>query len=308
MRMPPETGGWEEAAPFPDDPEAARRRARIWALVLEARGVPHRFDSRSGRTALLVPAALRPRAAEELRRYEAENRDWPPRAPPEPPAVRNDRRTWAVLVALGLFHDLTFQAPGRVFGIAVEWHRLGALDASRVLGGEAWRLITALTLHADGLHLAGNLVLGGLLLVHVNRQLGLGLGFALALAAGTLGNLTNALSRAPSHLSIGSSTAVFGALGVLVGRGVWGAARRDWRRWILPLGAGGGLLALTGVGGERTDYLAHLFGFGWGVAAGTLTRWPRPLKGVPGWKTSAGLGLLCLVVVLGAWALALGKG
>ncbi|MDW7711341.1 MAG: rhomboid family intramembrane serine protease [Deferrisomatales bacterium] len=305
---PPQPDGWEEALPFPDAPGAARGKAAVWSLVLQARGVPHRFDSRGGRTALLVPPAQRPRAEEEIRLYEAENRFWPPTRPPEPPTVRNDLRTYAVLVALGLFHDLTFQAPGRVLGIAVDWHRVGRLDAARVLEGEWWRLATALTLHGDGLHLAGNLLLGGLLLVHWNRQMGVGLGMALVLASGILGNLTNALVRPPAHLSVGSSTAVFGALGLLVGRAAGLGLGRDWRRWVLPLGAAGGVLALTGVGGERTDYLAHLFGLGWGIVGGLLTAWPRPLRGVPGRRVSGLAGLAALAALVGAWALALGQG
>jgi membrane associated rhomboid family serine protease len=299
---------WEEALPFPDDPNAAQGRTRAWSLVLQARGITHQFHPRDGRVALLVPPHQRARAEEELRLYEAENRHWPPPPAPEPPTVRNGRRTFAVLVAVGLFHDLTFQPPGRVLGIAVEWHRLGTMQAGRVLDGEVWRLVTALTLHVDGLHLAGNFVLGGILLAQLNRQLGVGLGMALVLAAGTLGNLTNALVREASFRSIGGSTAVFGALGVIVARAAWGTARRDWRRWVLPLGAGAGLIAFTGVGGERTDYLAHLFGFGWGLVVGTLTQWPRPLRRVPGWKASVAAGLGALAVVVGAWTLAILRG
>jgi membrane associated rhomboid family serine protease len=299
---------WEEVLPFSGGTDAAADRTAAWSLVLEARGIPYRLESENGRSALLVPAHQRRRAEGELRRYEEENRGWPPPPPPEVPMVRNDKSTLAVLVALGLFHDLTFQAPGRFLGIAVEWHRLGAMDSGRVFHGEVWRLLTALTLHADGLHLAGNLILGGLLLVHLNRQLGVGLGTALVLVVGALGNLTNALVRTAPHVSLGASTAVFGALGALVGRAAWGAARRDWRRWLIPVGAGAGLIALTGVGDARTDYLAHLFGFGWGLVAGTLTRWPRPLRGVPGWKVSGFAGLAALVAVLGAWTLAILEG
>lgn len=302
------TDGWEEALPFPGNPDAARGRARAWSLVLQARGVAHQFYQQGDRMALLVPPDQRARAEEELRLYEAENRFWPPPPLPEPPTVQNGRRTFAVLVALGLFHDLTFQPPGRVFGIAVEWHRLGTMDAGRVLGGEVWRLVTALTLHADGLHLAGNFVLGGILLVQLNRQLGVGLGMALVLTAGVLGNLANALVRPPSFLSIGGSTAVFGALGALVARAAWSTARRDWRRWVMPLGAGAGLIAFTGVGGERTDYLAHLFGFGWGLVLGMLTQWPRPLRHAPRWKASSAAGLAALALVVGAWALAILRG
>ncbi len=274
--------------------------------MLEARGIPHRRYRRGYRVALLVPAGQRARAEEELRCYESENRLWPPRTP-EPATVRNGGRTFAVLVALGLFHDLTFQPPGRVFGIAVDWHRVGAMDAGRVLDGEWWRLVTALTLHADGLHLAGNFILGGILLFQLNRQVGVGLGMALVLLAGTLGNLTNALVREPSHVSIGGSTAVFGALGALVVLAGWRMGWRDWRRWVMPLGAGAGMIALTGVGGERTDYLAHLFGFGWGLVAGVFTQWPRPVRGVPP-VVSTAAGLTAIALVVGAWSLAIRSG
>jgi membrane associated rhomboid family serine protease len=280
----------------------------LWSLVLEARGIDHRVQHRGGRPALLVPLARRPRAEDEIRRYEVENRSWPPAGPAATPTVENFRSTFAVLAALGLFHDLTFQPPGRVFGISVAWRDLGAMDAGRVLGGEGWRVVTALTLHADGLHLAGNLVLGGVLFAQLNQQLGVGLGMALALAAGALGNLTNALVREPSHQSIGASTAVFGALGALVARAAWATAHRDWRRWVVPLGAGGGVIALVGVGGEDTDYLAHLFGFGWGLIAGVLTQWPRPLRRVPDWKVSALAGFAALGAVAGAWAWAILRG
>jgi membrane associated rhomboid family serine protease len=295
----------EVALPSSDDPDAARGRARAWSLVLEARGIPHRLYRRGGRSALLVPSDQRTRAEEELRLYEAENRFWPSPSQPEPPTLHNGRLTFAVLTALGLFHDLTVQPPGRVFGIAVEWHRLGAMDAGRVLDGEVWRAVTALTLHSDGLHLASNFILGGILLAQLNRQVGVGLGVALAVTAGTLGNLTNALVRPPTFMSVGASTAVFGVLGALVALAAGGTARRDWRRWVMPLGAGAGLIAFTGVGGERTDYLAHLFGFCWGLVAGMLTQWPRPLRRAPGWKASAAVGAIALAVVVGAWAMAI---
>lgn len=300
--------GWDAVEPFLGAPRAAQGRIRVWSLVLEARGIDCQVQRRGGRAALFVPAAHRPRAEEEIRRYEIENRFWPPAGPPATPTVENFRSTFAVLAALGLFHDLTFQPPGRVFGISVAWRELGAMDAGRVLRGEWWRVATALTLHADGLHLAGNLVLGGVLFAQLNRQLGVGLGMALALTAGTLGNLTNALVREPSHRSIGSSTAVFGALGALVVRAAWTTAHRDWRRWVVPLGAGAGLIALVGVGGEDTDYLAHLFGFGWGLIAGLFTQWPRPLRRVPDWKASAVAGFAALGAVGGAWAWAILRG
>jgi membrane associated rhomboid family serine protease len=304
----PPAAVWEGVDPFPDRPDAVRRRGHIWALVLEARGVPHRLHVTGDRLALFVPPAKRAQAEAEIRCYEAENRLWPRSRPAAPSLPRNERRTFLVLVLLGLFHDLTFQPPGTVLGIAVDWHRLGSMDSARVLEGEWWRLVTALTLHADGLHLAGNLVLGGILLALLNRQLGVGLGVALSLCAGTLGNLANALIRGPGHLSVGASTAVFGALGALVARSATAAGRRDWRRWVVPLGAGAGLIALVGVGGERTDYLAHLLGFAAGAVLGVPTRGFRSGSAQrPRWVSWAG-GFAAAGAVVGSWALAINCG
>ncbi|NTU59545.1 MAG: rhomboid family intramembrane serine protease, partial [Deltaproteobacteria bacterium] len=240
--------------------------------------------------------------------YEDENRLWPPAGPHAPPHARNVRSTLVVLAALGLFHDLTLQPAGKVLGIAVDWHGLGVMDAGRVLGGEWWRTVTALTLHADGLHLLGNLALGGILFALLNAQLGVGLGMALALAAGALGNATNALARGPTHLSLGLSTAVFGALGALAVRAAWSTAWRDWRRWVLPLGAGAGLVAMVGVGDQETDYAAHLFGFGWGLVGGLLTRWPLDLRRPLGRAASLAVGLAAAARGVEAWAAALGRG
>lgn len=153
--------------------------------------------------------------------------------------------------------------------------------------GEWWRPFTALFLHADGLHLLGNVVLGGFFCVLVAQTFGVLRGWGLIFLSGTVGNLLNVLAHAdaPFH-SIGASTATFGALGLLVGAGVcqaWHA--RHWRELkplIVPLGAGLAALALWGAGGvsldDRTDVSAHLFGWvaglviGGGVAAWMMRR------------------------------------
>ena len=295
---------WAEIRPFPHQPEAGRGKTRLWSLVLEARGVPHRRGLAGAKVALYAPPEALFLAEEELRAYESENRLWPPPGAPTPEAAGNGWRAFGVVVALGLFHDLTVQPAGRVLGIDVAWREAGTLHAAKVLRGEWWRTLTALTLHADALHLAGNMLLGGILLAQLGRQLGVGLATLLVLVAGSLGNLTNAWVREPGHRSLGASTAVFGALGILVARSAWATPRRDWRRWVVPLGAGGGLIAFTGVGDASTDYLAHLFGFAWGLVVGALTQWPRPVPRPRGWKTAAS-GAVVLALIVGAWTLAL---
>ena len=123
---------------------------------------------------------------------------------------------------------------------------------------------------------------GALFLSAVFRAFGFGVGGALALAAGALGNLANAFVQAPSHATIGASTAVFGALGLLVGRAL--ALRRTPLRgrpaW-LPIGAALALLAMLGTEGQRVDLWAHGLGLAAGVVLGALaSRLPARLARV----------------------------
>ena len=147
------------------------------------------------------------------------------------------------------------------------WFQVGSAHAERILAGEPWRLATALTLHADLRHVAANAIMGALLVNAVCGTLGNGVGLAAVLLAGIGGNGINALVRPSFHSAVGASTAVFGALGLLCGPALSRRRRRGARgsRLLAPLGAGLGLIAMLGVGGERTDIWAHLLGFAVGV-------------------------------------------
>ena len=144
-------------------------------------------------------------------------------------------------------------------------------------GGEWWRPFTALFLHADAAHLAGNLATGFLFGTWTSRSLGPMLAWFLILLCGSLGNILTSLAVYPEpFLSIGASTAVFASLGLLCGLGLEDARRRgDRRAWwksLAPLWAGLVLLGLLGGGeaGSRTDVLGHVFGFAAGLPAGWL--------------------------------------
>ncbi len=239
--------------------------ARNLALVLEARAIPCRLQRSGWGWQLSVPPTLHQRAAEELRLHHEENRHWPPPAPVATRLTENGLITASVLGLLGLFHSLTFLrapwAPGRE-----GWLSLGEAAAGKILDGQWWRLVTSLTLHVDGQHLFGNLLIGGVFIILLCRRFGSGLGWSLLVLAGILGNLVNALVQPPFHHAVGLSTAVFGAVGILGGESLVRNRHQLVRRWPLPLAAAAALLAMLGTGGERTDLGAHLFGF----AAGTL--------------------------------------
>jgi rhomboid protease GluP len=262
---------WSEIQPSMV-PGAARKplsqsRLRTWMLVLEARGIPAQGVSAGWGWRLLVPTARRESALYELERYEKENRGWPPRAV-DVPLADNRHITIAVLLLVGLFHNLTQLGLG---GLSHEqWMRLGGVDAGRIVAGEWWRTVTSLTLHTGGEHLLGNLLLGGFFVVRLCREMGTGAGWCLLLLSGAAGNYLNALVQPSTHLAVGASTAVFGAIGLLAGLSVRRNRHVLMRRWPLPLAAALGLIAMLGTGGERTDIGAHLFGFASGVCLGLL--------------------------------------
>ncbi|MCI5124242.1 MAG: rhomboid family intramembrane serine protease [Candidatus Electrothrix sp. AR5] len=151
------------------------------------------------------------------------------------------------------------------------WFKAGAVDSPAILEqGEWWRLVTALTLHADQMHLVGNTVIGGVIVHLLCKSTGYGMGWLILLLAGMTGNFLNIILRDTPHYSVGFSTAVFAAVGILCGRQLNNKASTIVRQVVLPLGAGVGLLAMLGSEGERTDFGAHLFGLACGLIYGLL--------------------------------------
>jgi len=300
---------WPAISPVlqPDgrDRPLSKKQLKRWGLVLEARGIPFRNEQTEDGWFLRVPPALLERSHNELRRYEELNHNWPPPLPVETPQQDNLMATLCVLIVIATFHNLTLinlNLPGHQ---PVDWSALGNADAGKILRGEWWRLITALTLHADWLHLFSNLAIGGLFINRLCRDLGAGLGWSLLLASGLLGNLFNAWLQHPDHQSVGASTAVFGAVGLLAAIGLVRYRRSLRKRWPMPIAAALALLALFGSSGERTDLGAHLFGFGCGIGLGLVTEYLISCYGRPGPGLNRLLAVGSAALVLLAWWAAL---
>jgi len=283
-------------------PPTTRRRADEWALVLTSQSIPSRvLPTESGWVIAVAPEDAG-RAAASLGLYVHENADDAGVKMPSDTAPR----TWVgvpVAVLILAFFALTGPRENGAW-----WFLAGRADAGRMLDGEWWRAITALTLHADIGHAASNAAAGGLFLTLLGRAVGGGAALLAALAAGILGNLTNVWVRGAPFAGVGASTAVFGAVGALAGARVARPSpkRAAGGRW-LPVAAGIALLALLGAS-ETTDVLAHALGFAWGLPAGfaaaRLSDWVSRRAGRfgLGWQVAA--GLTTAVVVVSAWLVA----
>ena len=265
-----------------------RRLADELALVLTSQGIENEIRRNPEGFALCVDAADLQDALRSLDSYVLENPETP--APDEEPGDRIgevDRFVGGSLAALMIAFFLV-TGPRNP---EVVWFAQGSADASRILGGEFWRTVTALCLHADLGHVVANALFGALFVSAVCAGLGPGVGLALTLAAGATGNLANAIFQGPGHLSIGASTAVFGAVGLLAGRAVARRLRRGelgLRIWV-PIAAGLALLAMIGTG-QRADIWAHGFGFLTGTFMGVPASLAWPER--PGWGLQwAALGL-----------------
>lgn len=237
-----------------------------YSLVLSAVGIDHQIDRRSG--VILVRRSRSARAMSELRTFQAENLGWPPPAERPPPFVRS---SWPSLLMFGGL--ILLHAASGPWLADNPWFRDGAVSSEAILKqGEWWRLLTALTLHADQAHLLGNCLIGWVMVHLLCKTVGSGTAWLAMLLSALLGNFLNIALRSNPHYSVGFSTAVFAAIGIFCGRQIVGGSLI--RHLLLPLGAGAGLLAMLGSGSEggRTDLGAHLFGLLCGLACGLVLR------------------------------------
>ncbi len=282
----------------------SRSRARcqeLWA-VLDAAGIPGGIEDRRGACLLLVPEEDLPRAVQELDDYRRESIHEQPA-----PALTTLPGGWFGILAYSMvLVAVAGLADRNAFGS--DWFDAGRGQAGLLVEGQWWRAVTALTLHVDTQHLMGNLFFGSVLGFLAAQGLGGGAAWLAILAAGALGNVANALLHDSRHSAVGASTAVFAALGLLVALALYhrrGRAEGAVRRWS-PLVAGVLLLAWTGMGGERTDVLAHVTGLLAGLLVGAVCGLV-PLAVLERRSVQVATSLLALLFLVSAWAVAHGQ-
>ncbi len=276
-----------------------------WSLVLASAGIAHKVLQGAGAFAIVVGAHDVAPASAALAAFVAES--VPVVVPPAPdlgPSVLG-------VVSAALLLAMFVVAGPRDGGTSSAWFDVGSASAEKILAGQWWRAFTALTLHADVLHVVGNVVACLIFVSAVGRWLGAGLGATLVVGAAAAANVLDAVRHRVAFTSVGASTATFAALGILAGLQVvrsWRVRGRRGYAW-LPLGAAFGLYAMLGAGGRdmfgnltNVDIWAHLFGLAVGAVAGAGLAASRVRT--PGRLGQTLLTLAVSAVMIGAWVVA----
>lgn len=169
-------------------------------------------------------------------------------------------------------------------GKVARMHSLGLSDADKVMHGQWWRTITALTLHGDARHIASNLLSGYIVLTLLSYRTPLARMAPFLAVASALANFCTVLTVQTDFRSLGFSTFVFAAIGALaviefrlMPRETHGQLRR-----FAPLCGAASLAVFLGLG-ENADILGHAYGFIAGLFCGFIPkkkalRWGTPTK------------------------------
>lgn len=225
-----------------------------------------RLDDR--RFLLIVRSAFADLLRREVEIADIRNRYWPPPSLDLPSRAISKWPTGAFILSL----VMTFSLQERIPELSV----LGMNSSTGVLqNGEWWRLFTAMTLHSDIGHIASNILGISLFAYLCCRYMGNGLAWMLIVCGAALSNMTNVFLKAgESYHSLGASTAVFAALGLLAGFPIGSYLRSrepiQNRDWMIPFFGGCVLFAIMGGGDFPTDVSAHLWAFGYGTTLATI--------------------------------------
>jgi membrane associated rhomboid family serine protease len=274
-----------------------------YSLVLASQGIANFFseDEEHG-WKLIVPPDQLMNAQEQIRLYTVENLKHRT-VQALPPLQLSAQPFWilAMPISIAFFQSLDGAPP---------FASQGMNDAALTLGGEWWRIFTALTLHADAQHLAGNMISGYFILSLMASRIKLtAMAPWLFLASGLANFLVAALVQ-KDFRSLGFSTFVFAGLGAL--------ATIEFRllprertiglfKRAEPLIAALFIATLMGIG-ENSDILAHFFGLLCGVAFGFLPQRTSILGNKNIWYASDWLTAgLCITAMVTCWKLALGN-
>lgn len=256
--------------------EGGYKQIRDESLVLLSQGITHRLErSPEGPFQIFVDPEDQKRAKFQIKLYHREN---PPKEENAPlPIKASLQPLWVLLVPTAV---TLLQFSGSIPSLESE----GISNAEKILHGEWWRTITALTLHGDERHLGGNLVTGYIVLSMMSYRISLAKLVPFIAIASAVANFAVAATVQTDFRSLGFSTFVFAAIGSLsimefrlMPRESHGLLRR-----FAPLCGAASLAVFLGLG-EHADILAHFYGFLIGLLCGFIPkkkslRWGAPVS------------------------------
>ena len=242
----------------------------VYSLVLSSSDIPHQVLLEGTVYSLYVSKNDLLKAQWQIKSYEQENRDWPP---PENVLSETGLEFRVLPLFLVAALILIYCASGP-WNSQSNWFTAGAGNAILMHENNEWfRALTALFLHADSVHLTGNVIVGGTVFYFLCLNAGSGLALFLSLFAAFLANVANVFSHPGGHNFVGFSTSVFAIIGILSTMHPEANKQNSIKRGIVvPLLAGLGLLAILGSSGERTDFGGHFYGLLFGFATGFILR------------------------------------
>ena len=275
------------------------------SLVLSAADITHRICiiSRTN-IQIFIATPLLEKARQEILTYTSENANWPP--------VQPQFASFSPIFKV--MSPLIIGCLAGIYGLTGNWQpnsiwfTRGAGDSEAILhNSELFRLVTALTLHADAVHLLGNCVFGVFLLHFFLQLTGNGVGLFAVMVTSVAANYFNVLLHGPGHMFVGFSTSVFSIIGMLCTMSFALKSNRLSLHFFMPLMAGLAFLALLGSEGERTDLGSHLFGLLCGLLSGNFVRLPFFPMLRDSIMLQTCLGIFVLFSFYGCWMLALSR-
>jgi membrane associated rhomboid family serine protease len=268
-----------------------------WSLVLASQDIAAIINQTETGWELIVDPPDYERARAVISQYQIENRGWRwRRAVAGTGVVFHWGALWWVVGLAAIYYWSMVRFP---------WlQAAGMVDSRAVLGGQWWRLFTAVTLHENLPHLIGNSTTGFLLLGLAMARYGPGLAVLAAFLAGVTGNYADVLVYRDAHYSLGASGMVTGALGLITVQSF-----APWRKYrvaapFLPRAVAAGVLILVLIGfSPGTDLVAHAGGFLAGAVLGLALGWVRPATLQRSAPNVAG-GIALAALVFATWQLA----
>ncbi len=266
----------------------------IYVLILSSSGIAHYTNRVHGSWELWVDASKFEYASDTIEKYLLENRGNHQAAKNHEPVYhKNFSGIWAGIILL-IFH----------VAITKGWNSRMVIQeygssAHHILHGELYRCVTSLMIHSDALHIISNMAGIALFGSAVCSIMGLGVGWFMILTAGIAGNLLNAVFYESSHLSIGASTAIFGAIGIITGcQSIKKMLAGQRIKALLPFGGGVALLGILG-SSPHSDLMAHLFGFLSGTVFGGV--YGMLVKKSSGKNIQAGFFVATIFIIVISW-------